>query len=135
MHYSKVYNNNKFHFPLIFILHELWLNQRHELMKEKPWLISWSSLFLETKMTVWVVSTNLCNVYVFKKCSICLVWTRIYSRQNKDTMNGYGLISKLSVYRWWVHLHTAQKTTNVWQMNFFICFSLQVCGLDIFLAN
>ena len=38
-----------------------------------------------------------------------LVWRRMYSRQNKDTMNGYGLINKLVAYRWWAHLHIAGK--------------------------
>ena len=38
-----------------------------------------------------------------------LVWTRIYSRQNKDPMNGYGLINKFAAIRWWAHLHIAGK--------------------------
>ena len=43
-----------------------------------------------------------------------LVSTIIYSRQNKNAMNGYGLTNKLSAYRRWAHLHTQKGSKNAY---------------------
>ena len=63
-------------------------------------------------------SVSLCVVHdpswSVSACVVQLVLTIIYSRQNKDAMNGYGLINKLSAYRRWAHLRTQKGSKNAY---------------------